>query len=279
MNHLQQTYVAIGGWFVLFLILVGLLVGLSMIFCGLAVDLVGLALTFSIAPGVAAAFGSVVPFVALHREKIFTPTGGALFGGILLVACGVFLCAIAGRLRERAQAQYRPISSAAVRGLIYAVLSGTTAGLANFGIAFGQAPIAIAESFGTRPSWAQNVIWMPMFLAALVPNVVYCSRLLRRNQTQSRFLAVATTSHWALAATMALVWLASLLLYGFAAARLGELGPVLGWPLFEAIIITTASILGILTGEWKRSGKRPLKLQLSGVGLLIGAIVVFSRMH
>ena len=78
---------------------------------------------------------------------------------------------------------------------------------------------------------------------------------------------------------MAFTWLASLSLYGVAAAELGELGPVIGWPLFEAIIVTTASILGIATGEWKSSGPRPLKLQLSGVAVLIVAIVVFSRVR
>ena len=34
---------------------------------------------------------------------------------------------------------------------------------------------------------------------------------------------------------------------------------------------------GIATGEWKSSGPRPLKLQLSGVAVLIVAIVVFYR--
>jgi L-rhamnose-H+ transport protein len=277
--HLSTAYQMIGGVFVLGLVLLGLLIGLSMIFAGLAVDLIGIALTFSIAPGLAAACGSLVPFVVLHREKVFTPTGAVLLAGMLVVSGGVFLCALAGRLRERTSLDPSLNKPTSGRGLACAILSGLTAGLANFGLAFGQRAIVVAESLGTKPLWAANVIWMPMFLAACVPNALYCCSLLRRNNTHGRFLADQTASHWLLAAGMAFTWLASLLLYGVAAADLGELGPVLGWPLFEAIIVTTASLLGILTGEWKKTGEKPLRLQLSGVAVLILSIFVFSRVR
>jgi L-rhamnose-H+ transport protein len=277
--HLETAYLTIGGWFLLALVMLGLLIGFSMVLAGLAVDLIGIALTFSIAPGLAAACGSIVPFVALHRERVFTRTGATLFAGMLIVASGVFLCALAGRLRERATGERSPNKPTSGRGLACAIFSGLTAGLANFGLAFGQSAITVAENLGTKPLWAANVIWMPMFLAASVPNAVYCIYLLRRNNTYEQFFAAKTASHWLLASTMAFAWLTSLLLYGVAAAELGELGPILGWPLFEAIIVTTASVLGILTGEWKRSGPQPVKLQLSGVAVLIVAIVAFSRVR
>jgi L-rhamnose-H+ transport protein len=277
-HHLMMTYRTIGGWFVLALLLLGLLVGLSMVLAGLSVNLIGIALTFSIAPGLAAACGSIVPFIALHREKVFTGIGATLSVGMLLVSGGVFLCALAGRLRERVtgEGSLKPTSS---RGLACAVFSGLTAGLANFGLAFGQNAITVAENLGTKPLWAANVIWMPMFLAACFPNGIYCLQLLRRNSTYASFFAPETASHWLLAGMMAFVWLASLLLYGVSAAELGELGSVLGWPLFETIIVTTASVLGILTGEWKSAAGRPLKLQLSGVAVLIVSIIAFSRVR
>lgn len=275
--HLTTAYLTIGGVFLLGLLLLGALIGMSMVLAGLAVDLIGIALTFSIAPGLAAACGSLVPFVALHREKVFTRTGAMLFAGMLIVSGGVCLCALAGRLRERATGGRSLDKPTSGRGLGCAILSGLTAGLANFGLAFGQRAITVAESLGAKPLWAANVIWMPMFLIASIPNVLYCCHLLRRNNTYSGFYADRTVSHWLLAASMAFTWFASLLLYGVAAADLGELGPVFGWPLFEAIIVTTASILGILTGEWKRAGRIPLQLQLTGVAVLIVSIFVFSK--
>ncbi|MGA2646296.1 MAG: hypothetical protein ABSF15_16415, partial [Candidatus Sulfotelmatobacter sp.] len=53
-------------------------------------------------------------------------------------------------------------------------------------------------------------------------------------------------------------------------------GTVLGWPLFSSVIVITASVLGIVTGEWKNTGKRPLSFQVVGVALLVLAVFVLS---
>jgi L-rhamnose-H+ transport protein len=43
-----------------------------------------------------------------------------------------------------------------------------------------------------------------------------------------------------------------------------------------SLIVITASVLGILTGEWKGTGKQPLRIQMSGVGVLVLAVFVLS---
>jgi L-rhamnose-H+ transport protein len=75
---------------------------------------------------------------------------------------------------------------------------------------------------------------------------------------------------------MALFWFASTVIYGAAAAKLGELGTVLGWPLFMSLIVITASVWGVMTGEWKNTGKQPLRIMSAGVAVLVGAIFVLS---
>jgi L-rhamnose-H+ transport protein len=40
--------------------------------------------------------------------------------------------------------------------------------------------------------------------------------------------------------------------------------------------VIAASLLGILTGEWKQSGRRPLAVQLAGVVVLILAIFILA---
>ena len=76
---------------------------------------------------------------------------------------------------------------------------------------------------------------------------------------------------------MAFLWFVSTLLYGVASVKLGELGPVLGWPFFMSLIVVVASVLGLLTGEWKGTGKTPVRIQLAGVALLVLAVIVLSR--
>lgn len=79
-----------------------------------------------------------------------------------------------------------------------------------------------------------------------------------------------------LAFTMAVFWFGSTLLYGLSAVQLGAWGPILGWPLFMSLIVITASMLGMLTGEWKDSGLRPIRIQWAGVGLLVLAVFILA---
>jgi L-rhamnose-H+ transport protein len=75
---------------------------------------------------------------------------------------------------------------------------------------------------------------------------------------------------------MAIFWFSSTMLYGVSVGKLGDLGPILGWPLFMSLIVIVASLLGIATGEWKNTGKRPVRIQLVGVGFLVAAVFVLA---
>src|ERR1700739_3714721 len=71
--------------------------GIAQVFFGLAVDMIGITLAFSIALGTSAACGSLIPMVSLHREHLNSTAGYAVLGAITVVLVGVSLCAAAGR--------------------------------------------------------------------------------------------------------------------------------------------------------------------------------------
>jgi L-rhamnose-H+ transport protein len=144
----------------------------------------------------------------------------------------------------------------------------------NFGVAFGTPLIEVARSFGASEPNAINVVWVPLLLAGAVPNVVYCAWLMKRNRSGSKYRM--GRSHWALAAMMAVLWFGSTLLYGLAASQLGTWGPILGWPLFMSLIVITATILGMFTGEWKDGGALPIRIQWTGVTVLVLAIFILA---
>jgi L-rhamnose-H+ transport protein len=58
--------------------------------------------------------------------------------------------------------------------------------------------------------------------------------------------------------------------------KLGELGTSIGWPVFLASIVVASTIFGVLTGEWARTGTRPIRTMMAGVGLLVVAIAILS---
>ena len=248
--------------------------GIAQVLFGLAVDMIGITLAFSVVLGTSAAVGSLIPMMSLHREHLNSTAGYAVIGAIASVLLGVMLCAAAGRLRDRPSALPDSSKVPTSQGLLLAVLCGLGASLMNFGIAFGTPLVDVARSFGASGPNAINAVWLPLLLAGAVPNVVYCAWLMKRNRSASRYRE--GRSHWALAAIMAIFWFGSTLLYGVAAGQLGVWGPILGWPLFMSLIVITATMLGMFTGEWKNCGPLPLRVQWTGVTVLVLAIFILA---
>lgn len=246
--------------------------GVAQVFFGLAVDMIGITLAFSLVLGTSAAMGSLIPMLFLHREHHDTTTRVAVLGAIAFVLLGVMLCAIAGKLREKPSANSSREQTS--KGLLLAIACGLCASFMNFAVAFGTPLVETARSFGASGSNAMNAVWLPLMLAGAVPNVLYCAWLMQRNHSGSRYRTAH--SHWALAAIMAVFWFGSTLLYGLAAGELGAWGPILGWPLFMSLIVITATLLGILAGEWKGCSPIAIRIQWIGVTVLVLAVFVLA---
>jgi L-rhamnose-H+ transport protein len=250
--------------------------GISQVFFGLAVEAVGIALAFSVILGTSAAVGSLVPLVQRHQEKLFTSGGLLLLLGVALVIVGVSVCAVAGRQREAALGQGPAGKPSVMRGLLFCLFSGLGSALVNIGLEYGKPLAAVASRAGAAPLWAPNAAWLPLMCAGGVPNLVYCIYLMRKNRTGAKFGVSGTGFYWMLAALMAFFWFGSTVMYGVATVQLGELGTVLGWPLFMSLIVITASVWGVVTGEWKNTGERPLRVMMGGVAVLVLAVCVLS---
>lgn len=273
--QLSGAYAQAGAGVVLTVAACGAGWGIAQVLFGLAVEAIGIALTFSVVLGLSAAVGSLVPLVRLHPDKVVSSAGLAVISGVALVLIGVSICALAGRRREAALGATKARTSFA-KGLVFCGLSGLTAALMNFGLAFGSPLLEAAQKNGTPKLWSSNAAFLPLMLAGGVPNLVYCIYLMRKNNTRNRFREAGSGSHWFLAALMAMFWFGSTILYGASTTTLGQLGTVLAWPLFMSLIVITATICGVVSGEWKDAGSQPFRMMASGVGVLIAAIFVLG---
>jgi len=66
------------------------------------------------------------------------------------------------------------------------------------------------------------------------------------------------------------------LLYGIASRCLGALGTSAGWGLYQVLMIVSANVSGLVTGEWSGAGKRPIRILLAGLVLLAVATLSMS---
>lgn len=248
--------------------------GISQIFFGIAAEQIGIALTFSLVLGTSAAVGAAVPMLRLNPDKLHTHAGHMLLLGIATVLLGVAVCAVAGMMRGRVEdLTPQKQGNGTAGGLTLAILCGCGAALMNIGFAFGTSVSSIAASYGTARVNTSNAVWLPLLAAGAIPNLLYCLYLLRKNSTGQNFRK-ATCGNYSLTLAMGTLWFGSVLLYGASVSRLGPLGTSVGWSLFMSIIVIVASFLGIVTGEWRRSGRLPLTTQLIGVTTLVISIFI-----
>jgi len=276
--HLSSVYASVPAMVIVIVAACGAGWGISQVFFGLAVESVGIALAFSIILGIAAAVGGLFPLIRYHADKLFAPSGIDVLVGVALVIVGVGICAKAGRKREAALGQGVDSKKASMmRGLVFCIISGVGSALVNIGFTSGPQLLSAAEQSGAATQWAPNAIWLPLMMAGGIPNLIYCIYLVRKNRNGNNFSRPGTTNYYILAGIMGVFWFASTLLYGIAAGKMGPLGTSVGWPVFMSMIVITASIWGVLTGEWRGTGRRPLQIMYGGVAFLILAIIVLSR--
>ena len=268
---------------VLMMIAFGVGFGLAQIFFGLGIAAIGMALNFAIAIGISTVLGFLVPLLVKHPDRVFTAQGGMIFLGAFLIVIGIVGCAIAGKLKDKylEASDPRPRESTSVSmsfaaGLFICVLAGLGSPLINFGYAFGEPLLLRAASHGASLSSQANVIWAPVVSSAFIPYIIYCMYLWKKNKTAGLFMAPGTGRNWVFGAVMGLLWFSSTVIYGAVLARLGTMGPVLGWPLFMSAIIIASNVWGIATGEWKGSGSKALNAMFGAIFFLILGFVALA---
>ena len=134
---LWSTYATVSGGTLAAMVLFGASWGVSLVFFGLALTRLGLAITFAVCLGTSAAVGALTPLIAQHADQIMTRQGGLIFLGVLVIIVGVALCGLAGKHREAALQQ----ASASARhgfwgGYLLAFVSGILGSMLNLGLAY-----------------------------------------------------------------------------------------------------------------------------------------------
>lgn len=73
---------------------------------------------------------------------------------------------------------------------------------------------------------------------------------------------------------MGFLWIAGFVCYAPGTRQLGSLGTSLGWSIMMSVMVITANLWGVLTGEWRGASHRARRFLVSGVAILILAICV-----
>jgi len=250
--------------------------GVSLVFFGLALTRLGLAITFAVSLGTSAAVGALTPLISQHSNQLMTRQGRLICFGVLVILAGVALCGLAGKSREAAAPRQTGTRKSFSGGFLLAFISGILGSMLNLGLAFGGSIQHVAQAHGASLAMMSNAVWLPCLYAGFLPGVIYCYILMRKKGNVSKLALAGTWYYWLAAASMGVLWFGSIILYSVSTIKLGDLGTSIGWPLFLACIVIASTTFGILTGEWTNTGKRPIRTMILGVSCLVLAIAILS---
>lgn len=278
--HFGRVLAGASGSVIAEVVLFGFGWGVGSTLFGLGISRVGMALSFAIILGITASLGSLLPLIVFHPDQLFTRQGYILITGLAIVVLGILVCSLAGHRRERElSAQASQHSGADFwLGLVICILSGIFSAMLNFSFVFGKDLQQASLAAGASPAMSSNLIWALGLGAGFLANAGYCIYLLQKNRTWGVLTqADISVNYWLGAVLMGAVWFLGIAFYGMGATGLGDLGAVLGWPLFMAMNITAANVWGAATGEWKGASRRTYGYSWAGVAVLLIAIYVISH--
>lgn len=258
----------------------GFLWGISQVTFGLSIDAVGMAVAIAVVSGLACVFGSLIPLAILSPADLLRPRGILLIISLPILVAGLFYCGVAGKRRDRETPENVKSSAGAgkksfMAGLGICIFTGIFTSTYNFGLAFSGPIMRQARQLGASLITSSYAVWVLVFAAGFIPNLVYCAYLLSRSGTWRRFL-IRTPREAALSAAMAALWVAGVFGYGMGATLVGRYGTSVGFTLFMAMSILVSNFLGVLAGEWKRTSIRTRRSLAAGVAFIILSAVVLN---
>ena len=252
--------------------LFGFLWGIGGIMFGVSVPYIGLSLTMGIVMGLAGSAGSLIPLFQIENATS-QPSFPYIIAGLLISLIGVAITAKAGIERDKLLSSDNK-SSNIVKGILIAVTCGLLSSLLNLGFA-NAAPIAEkAQEYGVIARNSSLAAWVVVLLGAFVMNFGYAIFLLIKNNSWNTFSLKNAKNAYKWSFIAGFCWFAALGVYGQGAALLGEIGPVIGWPILLGLSLIISNYWAYRAGEWKNARKPFNKLLLGLLVLIISAVVL-----
>ncbi|MBD0401782.1 L-rhamnose/proton symporter RhaT [Flammeovirga sp. EKP202] len=274
--------------------LFGFLWGIGGILFGVSVEYTGVSITYGIVMGLAASMGSLVPLFQMETLPENMPL---VLSGVGLLLVGVSITAVAGVKRDKAQNNVLDaeqdfeedgdvlVAKPAVAvqpkksiktGVLIAVTSGVLSALLNVGFT-NALPVAdnAVKNYGTNPTDASLVAWVVVLIGAYLMNFGFAMFKLVQNNSWGGFKVQGSSKAYLWSILAGVFWFGALGIYGQGAALMGDLGPVLGWPMMLGISLIISNVWGYRSGEWKGASSS-FKILLGGLVVLIFAICLLG---
>lgn len=254
--------------------LFGFLWGIGGIMFGKSIPYIGISLTYGIVMGSCSAVGSLIPFFQLENATSL-PAFPYVMGGVLIMIVGVAITAYAGIKRDQVVRQGTKSTINLRVGLAIALVSGILSAFLNVGFVNAQPIGQFAEASGVIARNSSLAIWVVVLWGAYLMNAGYAIFLLFKNNTWGSFSVPQAGTAYAWAVGAGLLWFGALGIYGQGATLMGDMGPVIGWPILLGVSLIISNIWAYRNREWT-GAKRPFGWLVTGLFVLILATILLG---
>lgn len=254
----------------------GALWGIGGLTFGLSMRYLGVALGQSVALGLCAAIGTLVPPV-MSGQNLFSDRSGILMIiGVSIGIAGITIIGYAGSLKTRnmseADRKRAVVEFALKKGILIAILSGVMSASFNFGLTAGKPIQDLALDLGTNPLFAKNPVILFVTLGGFITNVLYCAYLNIKNGTGKDYFSVAAPvflNNVVFAAIGGTLWYMQFFFMGMGESKLPASMVAFAWSILMAMNITFSNVWGIILKEWKGAGRRTIAVLVIGIVILV----------
>jgi L-rhamnose-H+ transport protein len=267
----------------------GVVYGVGGLTFGLGIRYVGFSLNYSIAIGISAGLGTLMPliwdpnegFVWTILEKFTDVPGMIVLSGVIISLCGIALCGLAGSLRERTGGD-TPSRYSFRMGVPLAMIAGVLSAVFNFALLAGAPLEKAALDAGASSLLKMNAIYPFSNGGAFATNFIWCTILIVRNRTGGQLLHLPNKGRGTLAFyyLMALLsgafWYTQFFFYGMGHTHMGDRYGFTSWALHMAMLILFSNLYGWLFREWESADRLPKRVLHAGMLLIVVATLIIT---
>jgi L-rhamnose-H+ transport protein len=254
----------------------GALWGFGGLTFGLSIRYLGVALGQSIALGLCAAFGTLIPPIVAGQNLFATSAGILTILGVSITIAGIAIIGYAGALKSKEMTEEEKKAAvkefALNKGILIAIFAGVMSACFNFGFESAKPIDAIALAHGTNPLFQKNPSLIFILLGGFLTNLAYCGYLNIKNKTYKDYFSVSGNvllNNLFFTFLAGFLWFLQFHFFGMGSSKLPASMAVFGWSILMALNIAISNIWGILLNEWKGVARKTIVLLITGILILI----------
>lgn len=252
---------------------------------GKAIQHIGYSLTYTLAIGISAVLGTILPLMIFGGlGDFFTkPGGNIVLIGMMLSVIGVIICGWAGFKKEK-DLNNSNINKAGFNmmvGLALTIVAGVLSGVFNLSLEYGQ-PIADMAAQNGAGNFEGNAKLIISTSGTFVVNFIWFVVAGFRQGTLKEFIpqknGITRSTifrNWFWAALTGILWTGQFFFYGLGHVKMGNF-QFTSWVLHMSMLIFFSYVVGVIMKEWKSVTKPTYIILIIGLIILIISFSITS---